>query len=85
MTRGARPGRPAPLDQLQWLKSIRREGAREGSASGTDSGSGSRYASRSRGPSRGATSGSRERERSESGPRADVLKEGEDGLTWQDE
>lgn len=70
------------LDQLQWIKSIKREERKDGSRSGTESGPNSRVGSRSRNASR-EQYGRKGREKSGSGSRDNREEDG--SQTWQDE
>jgi hypothetical protein len=70
------------LDQLQWIKSIKREERKDGSRSGTESGPSSRVGSRSRNASR-EQYGRKGREKSGSGSRDHREEEG--SHTLQDE
>jgi hypothetical protein len=71
------------IDQLQWLKSIKRDQKKDGSRSGTESGPSSRMGSRSRNPSRDHHNRQRTREESGSGSRDHREEEG--SQTLQDE
>jgi hypothetical protein len=84
MTRGptSTTGKSVQIDQLQWLKSIRREERREGSRSGTDSAPNSRVGSRSRAASKDHSS---KRRREESGSGSRDYREEEGSQTLQDE